>query len=127
MIEDSSSKKIVLPPFLIRRLEAFRIVKGTEQSYVVRDKLHGTTYDFDAWQFFILEVLPGCETFEKLQTVFKDRFDRDITRKEVEDLFGWLADRQLLDQTAAQHPLLKKFTKITFAVEDGKADGQALQ
>ena len=121
MIEDSSSKKIVLPPFLIRRLEAFRIVKGTEQSYVVRDKLHGTTYDFDAWQFFILEVLPGCETFEKLQTVFKDRFDRDITRKEVEDLFGWLADRQLLDQTAAQHPLLKKFTKITFAVEDGKA------
>jgi putative peptide zinc metalloprotease protein len=121
MIEESSSKKIVLPPFLIRRLEVFRIAKGGEVSYVVRDKLHGTTYDFDAWQFFILEVLPGCETLEKLQSVFKDRFDRDITRKEVEQFFASLADRKLLDTTAAQHPLLAKFTKLTFSVEDGTA------
>ncbi len=115
------SKKIVLPPFLMRRLEAFRIAKGTDQTYVVRDKLHGTTYDFEPWQFFILEVLPGCETIEKLQGVFKDRFDRDITRKEIEQFFGSLADRRLLDQTASQHPLLAKFTKLTFTVEDGKA------
>ncbi len=122
MTEELSSKKIVLPPFLIRRLEAFRVVKDGEQSYVVRDKLHGTTYDFDPWQFFILEVLPGCETLEKLQTVFKDRFDRDITRKEVEQFFAALADGKLLDQSAATHPLLAKYSKVTFSVDDeGKA------
>jgi putative peptide zinc metalloprotease protein len=116
------SKKIVLPPFLIRRLEAFRVMKGEEQTYVIRDKLHGTTYDLDAWQFFILEVLPGCETFEKLRTAFKDRFDRDITRKELEQFIGSLADAKLLDHTAVEHPLLARFTKLTYLVEDGKAE-----
>jgi putative peptide zinc metalloprotease protein len=120
MTEDS--KKIVLPAFLNRRFEAFRIAKGNEQSYVVRDKLHGKTYDFDPWQFFILEVLPGCESVEKLQTVFKDRFDRELTRKEIDDFLGSLADAKLLDETAAQHPLLARFTKITYVVsDDGKA------
>lgn len=118
---NEDSRKIVLPPFLVRRLEAFRVAKGGEQSYVVRDKLHGTTHDLDAWQFFILEVLPGCETFEKLQSVFRDRFDRDITRKELEQFFGSLADRKLLDQSAAHHPLLVRFTKPAFVVVDGKA------
>ena len=121
MIDDLNSKKVVLPPFLIRRLEAFRIVKNGEHSYVFRDKLHGTTYDFDAWQFFILEVLPGCETVEKLQSVFKDRFDRDITRKEIEQFLASLANAKLLDSTAAQLPLLARFMKPTFTVEDGKA------
>jgi putative peptide zinc metalloprotease protein len=119
MIDGSNSKKIVLPPFLIRRLEAFRIVKNDEQSYVIRDKLHGTTYDLDAWQFFILEVLPGCETVEKLQEVFKERFNADLTRKEIDKFFGSLADGKLLDQAAAEHPLLAKYMKATFTVEDG--------
>lgn len=120
MIDGSNSKKIVLPPFLIRRLEAFRILKNDETSYVIRDKLHGTTYDFDAWQFFILEVLPGCETIEKLQAVFKERFNADLTRKEIDKFFGSLADGKLLDSAAADHPLLAKYMKATFTVEDGK-------
>jgi len=120
MIDGSNSKKIVLPPFLIRRLEAFRIVKNDEPSYVIRDKLHGTTYDFDAWQFFILEVLPGCESIEKLQAVFKERFNADLTRKEIDKFFGSLADAKLLDSAAAEHPLLAKYMKATFTVEDGK-------
>jgi putative peptide zinc metalloprotease protein len=116
------SKKIVVPPFLLRRFEAFRVVKGDEQSYVVRDKLHGKTYDFDAWQFFVLEVLPGCETVEKLQAVFKDRFNRDLTRKEINDFLGSLADAKLLDESAAEHPLLKRFMKPAYTVdEDGTA------
>jgi len=44
--------------YLMRRCEAFRIVKGEEISYVLRDKLQDKTYDFEAWQFFILEALP---------------------------------------------------------------------
>ncbi len=121
MIEDKGSKKIVLPPFLLRRLEAFRVTKGEHATYVVRDKLHGTTTDFEPWQFFILEVLPGCETLETLQNVFRERFDREITRKDVEQFLGSLADRRMLDTAAAQHPLLAKYTKIGFIVEDGKA------
>jgi putative peptide zinc metalloprotease protein len=119
--QPEESKKIVLPPFLIRRLEAFRIVKGDERSYLVRDKLHGTTYDFEPWQFFVLEVLPGCETFEKLRTVFRDSFDRDLTRREMDEFFGSLADRKLLDEAALAHPLLSRFAKLTFTVEDGEA------
>jgi putative peptide zinc metalloprotease protein len=115
------TKKIVLPAYLMRRLEAFRIVKGDETSYLLRDKVQGKTHDFDAWQFFILEVLPGCETLEKLQSVFEDRFDRTIAKKEVDEFFASVADRKLFDETAAQHPLLAPFTRRTYEVEDGKA------
>jgi putative peptide zinc metalloprotease protein len=115
------SKKIVLPAYLIRRLEAFRIAKGSEHSYVVRDKLYGKTYDFDPWQFFILEVLPGCESLEKLQTVFNDRFDRTITAQELDTLFASIADQKLFDEAALQHPLLEPFARRTFEVVDGKA------
>ncbi len=55
-----ASKKVALPAYITHRCEAFRIVKGSEYSYVVRDKVRHKTYDFDPWQFFILEVLPGC-------------------------------------------------------------------
>lgn len=115
------TKKIILPPHLSRRLEAFRIVKAGEQSYVLRDKLHDKTYDFDPWQFFILEVLPGCETLQRLQTAFQDRFDRALTEQDVGDLFASIADRQLFDESAGQHPLLAPYMQVTYRVEDGKA------
>lgn len=115
------TKKIILPPHLSRRLEAFRIVKDGAQSYVLRDKLHSTSYDFDPWQFFILEVLPGCETLQRLQTAFQDRFDRALTEQDVAELFASIADRQLFDESAAQHPLLAPYMHVTYRVEDGKA------
>lgn len=115
------SKKIVLPAYLIRRLEAYRIAKGSEHSYVLRDKLYGKTYDFDPWQFFVLEVLPGCETLDKLQTVFRDRFNRDITQQELETLFSAIADQKLFEESAMQHPLLAQYAKRSFEVVDGKA------
>ena len=115
------SQKIVLPAYLIRRLEAFRIAKGGEQSYILRDKLYGKTYDFDPWQFFVLEVLPGCETLDKLQSVFRDRFGREIGQDELEILFASIADQKLFDESALQHPLLEQYAKRTFEVVDGKA------
>lgn len=115
------SKKIVLPAYLLRRLEAFRIVKGNEQSYLIRDKIQGKTYDFDPWQFFILEVLPACETLEKLQTAFQDRFDRKLTRQDLDELLGSVADGKLFDESAARHPLLAPFMQTTYTVADGKA------
>ncbi|MBE2244216.1 MAG: HlyD family efflux transporter periplasmic adaptor subunit [Burkholderiaceae bacterium] len=115
------TKKIILPPHLLPRLEAFRIVKDGEQSYVLRDKLHGESYDFDAWQFFILEVLPGCETLQRLQTAFQDRFDRALTEREIGEFFAAIADRGLFDESAAQHPLLAPYMQVTYRVEDGRA------
>lgn len=115
------TKKIVLPPHLSRRLEAFRIVRGSEQSYVLRDKLDNKSYDFDAWQFFILETLPGCETLQRLQTAFQDRFDRALSAQDVAEFFASVADRQLFDESAGQHPLLAPYMHVTYTVEDGKA------
>lgn len=43
-----SSKKIVLPAYLLRRFEAFRIVKDGETSYLVRDKVQSKVHDFQA-------------------------------------------------------------------------------
>ena len=118
---EQPSQKIVLPAYLIRRLEAFRITKGSEHSYILRDKLYGKTYDFDPWQFFILEVLPGCETLEKLQAVFHDRFGRAITKDELDILFSSIADQKLFEESALQHPLLEQYAKRSFEVVDGKA------
>ena len=115
------SQKIVLPAYLIRRLEAFRIAKGSAHSYVLRDKLYSKTYDFEPWQFFILEVLPGCETLDKLQSVFHDRFDRAITQQELETLFSAIADQKLFEESALQHPLLEQYAKRAYEVVDGKA------
>lgn len=115
------NKKIVLPAYLLRRLEAFRIGKGDAYTYLLRDKVMGQTHDFDPWQFFLLESLPGADTFGRLQTSFQDRFDRALTKAEFDEFIASVADRKLFDETAAQHPLLLPFVQRTYTVEDGKA------
>lgn len=115
-----STKKIALPAFLARRCEAFRMVGGDEASYLLRDKLHHRTHDFDARQWFILESLVGVETLEKLQSVFRDRFDRELRKIEVEELFESLVERKLLDPSAMQHPLLRPYASELFKEVDGE-------
>lgn len=66
-------------------------------------------------------MLPGCETLEKLQTVFHDRFDRTITKDELDILFSSIADQKLFEESALQHPLLEQYAKRSFEVVDGKA------
>ncbi|MFO1270176.1 MAG: efflux RND transporter periplasmic adaptor subunit [Rubrivivax sp.] len=113
------TKLVALPAYLPRRLQAFRIVRGDQTSYVLRDKLADRTYDLEQWQFFVLEVLPGCDTAAKLLSVFSDRFGREITEREVMGFFAELADKKLLDDESAKHPLLKPFTKTGYALEQG--------
>ena len=115
----SESKKVALPAYLPRRLQAFRIVQGETTSYLLRDKLADKTHDLEPWQFFVLEVLPGCETIGKLLSVFEDRFGRQLTEAEVLKFFGWLADNKLLEEESAAHPLLKPFTKQSYALQQG--------
>ncbi|MCU0968093.1 MAG: efflux RND transporter periplasmic adaptor subunit [Rubrivivax sp.] len=121
------SKKVALPAYLPRRLDAFRIVRGDQTSYILRDKLLDKTHDLEPWQFFVLEVLPGCETAPKLLSVFEDRFGRKITEPEVLGFFGWLADQKLLDADAENHPLLKPFTRPGYAVEQGLAKPKSFE
>lgn len=113
------TKQVALPAFLPRRLQAFRVVSGDKTSYILRDKLAGKTHDLEQWQFFVLEVLPGCDNVAKLLSVFSDRFGREITEREVLIFFGTLADSKLLDEESATHPLLKPFTRQSYALEQG--------
>ena len=113
------TQKVALPAYLPRRLQAFRIVQGAETSYLLRDKLADRTHDLEPWQFFVLEVLPGCEDVGKLLSVFEDRFGRKLTEVELLRFFGWLADNKLLGDESAAHPLLKPFTKQGYALEQG--------
>lgn len=113
------TKQVALPAYLPRRLQAFRIVRGDKTSYLLRDKLADRTYDLEQWQFFVLEVLPGCEDAPKLLSVFSDRFGREISEREVMTFFAELADNKLLDEESAKHPLLKPFTKTGYALEQG--------
>jgi len=117
----SEAKKVALPAYLPRRLQAFRIVAGDSTTYLLRDKLTDKTHDLEPWQFFVLEVLAGCETVDKLLSVFEDRFGRQLTEAEVLKFFGWLADRRLLDEESGAHPLLKPFTKQSYALHLGLA------
>lgn len=114
-----STKQVALPAYLPRRLQAFRVVRGEKTSYILRDKLADKTHDMEQWQFFVLEVLPGCEDAPKLLSVFSDRFGRTITEHEVMTFFAHLADNKLLDEDSAKHPLLKPFTKTGYALEQG--------
>jgi putative peptide zinc metalloprotease protein len=121
------TKKVALPAYLPRRLQAFRIVHGDQTSYLLRDKLLDKTHDLEPWQFFVLEVLPGCEDVGKLRSVFEDRFGRQITEPEILKFFGWLADNKLLDEESAAHPLLKPFTRQGYALEQGLVKPKSFQ
>ncbi|MCB1997634.1 MAG: hypothetical protein KDG57_17480, partial [Rhodoferax sp.] len=116
-----NTKKIVLPGYLVRRLEAFRVVKGDSTSYLLRDKVKGRTYDFDAWQFYLLEILPGLEQFDKIQAAFVDRFDRELTRAQFDEFIASVVDQKLFVEEAGDHALIKRFMRKTFEVQDGKA------
>ena len=121
------SKRVALPAYLPRRLQAFRIVHGDQTSYLLRDKLADKTHDLEPWQFFVLEVLPGCEDVAKLRSVFEDRFGRQISEPEILRFFGWLADNKLLDEDSAAHPLLKPFTRQGYALEQGLVKPKSFQ
>ena len=121
------TKKVALPAYLPRRLQAFRIVQGDHASYLLRDKLLDKTHDLEPWQFFVLEVLPGCEDVAKLRSVFEDRFGRQISEPEILKFFGWLADNKLLDEESAAHPLLKPFTRQGYALEQGLVKPKSFQ
>ena len=75
-MEDQSTaqqvQKVALPAYLPKRMQAFRLGKGDQQTYLVRDKAQNRSYDFEPWQFFVLEVLPDCEDIHNSTTDSRD-------------------------------------------------------
>lgn len=116
------TQKVACPAFLRKRLQAHRVGTGDEQSYLLTDKITGTSYRLEQWQFFLLEVLPGCENFEKLASVFEDRFGHKITQDEFEGLLHLIANNKLFALSATMHPMLAEFQKSRINAAQGNAD-----
>ncbi len=104
-------QRVALPALLRQGLVAFRETEGDQQRYRVRDNWKGLTYQFETWQFFVLEVLPVCNDFPKLASIFEDRFGRSITNEEVEELFSLVEEIKLFGSSADAHPLVAAFYK----------------
>lgn len=104
-------QRVALPAVLRQGLTVFREVEGKQETYRIRDKWKGQTYQLEAWQFFVLEVLPVCNDFPKLASVFEDRFGRPITTGEVDDLFSVVEEMKLFGLSADAHPLVAAFYK----------------
>ena len=114
-------QKVAPPAYLLKRLETFQIGKGGKVTYLLRDKVASKNYDLEPWQFFVLEVLPGVDTFVRLAGAFQDRFGRPLQRKEVEDFLSLISENKLFNDDAAKHPLLQPFYDRSYEVNDGKA------
>ena len=117
---DPNTQKVALPAYLNKRLNAFRMGREPKQVYLLRDSFAKKTYEFEPWQFFILEVLPGCEDFAKLASVFEDRFGRPLTQGQLDKLLASLADKNLIDDSA-DHVLLKPYLVKRYETAGGEA------
>lgn len=118
---EQQSKRVALPAYLRRRLQVFHVGEGAEQSFVIKDQLTNKTFQLEPWQFFILEILPGCDSFSKLESIFTDRFGRPITKDKVDELFSTVAENGLWGIGADSHPMLSPyFKKGVMAVDVNK-------
>ena len=113
--------RVATPAHLAQRLQSFRVGEDDRQTFVLRDKVKGKSYDLEPWQFFVLEVLPGCKDEQTLQGVFEDRFGRKLLRAERDELLASLADAKLLNEAATKHPLLERFFRKTYQVDGESA------
>ncbi|MDY6853746.1 MAG: efflux RND transporter periplasmic adaptor subunit [Thermodesulfobacteriota bacterium] len=104
-------QKVAIPTILRKRLKAFLIRQGKKQHYILVDQVRNETYQFEPWQFFILEILHGCDDFSKLASVFKDRFGQSIKDNELEELLNIIVDNKLFSLAALSHPIFKAFNK----------------
>lgn len=109
---DQTVQKLALPPFLRKGLEAVRVGSGNKTKYHVKSKSKNQTYEFEPWQFFILEVLPSCDDFPKLASVFKDRFGHIITESEVKKFFSLVINKGLFGENAISHPMLASYKNM---------------
>ncbi len=107
------SNRVALPAFLLHRLEGFRVTKGDQTTYIIRDKVAKRGFELDTRQFFTLRALANCDTFFMIELAFIERFGREITQAEFDRFCAYLADQKLFSVAAAEHPLLAPFARGT--------------
>ena len=112
---NQQAQKVALPTFVRKSLQAFRVGQGENQCFHITNIKGDKTYRLEPWQFFILEILPSCEDFSKLQAVFEDRFGRSTTVEEINEVFKLVADYKIFGLEAATHPLLIEFKRTHMA------------
>lgn len=124
---NEQAQKVALPAFLRKRLRAFRVGQGEEQSYLVTSVDGTKTYRLEPWQFYVLEILPGCKDFSSLQAIFEDRFGRSITAEELNEVFSLVAKYKLFGLAAASHPLVDEFKRTRHAQKSPVGPAAPLQ
>ena len=107
-----SVQKLVLPPLLRKGLEAVRVDNGKNRKYVIKSIWKNKTFEYEPWQFFILEVLPSCDDYSKLASVFEDRFGHTITESDVNELLSRTVENELFGKEATSHPMLSSFKEL---------------
>lgn len=105
------TQQVAVPAFLKKRLQAFRVKRDKVQYYLIKDLLTDEVHKLQDWQFFILEILPGCGDYSKLSSVFKDRFGKTIHETELEQVFRLVSNKKLFALSALGNPLLAEFSK----------------
>ena len=102
----SEIKRVAMPAVLRKGLECYRVDEADGHRYILRVPWDNETIEFEPWQIFILEVLPGCNDLASLFSVFEDRFGRKITEQEVDDLFAFVDEKKLFGTSIKQIPIL---------------------
>ncbi len=117
---DQTIQKLALPPFLRKGLDAVRVGNGKDQKYLIHCKLKGKTYEFEPWQFFVLEVLPAYNSYADLAPVFEDRFGHLISESEVKELISFVSEKGLFGDFATSHPMLSSLKNLNTTMLVGK-------
>ncbi len=100
------AKEITRPAVFRKRVKVLQVVENGKEGVFVRDDVLDEQDTFEPWQYFVLEVLIGCEDFAKLASVFKDRFNRDLTEREIDDLFALVEKHKWFSLAGTDHPLV---------------------
>ena len=116
----SETKKVALPAYLPRRLQAFRIVQRRQHlatccatSWPTRPTTSSRGSSSSSRCCRAARTSPSCSRCSRTASAARS------PRREVLRFFGWLADNKLLDEESAAHPLLKPFTQQSYALEQG--------
>lgn len=102
----NETQKLASPPALRKRLKIFRVGEGANQGVFIRDEVLSEDHTLEEWQFFVLEVLFGCETFEQLSSVFADRFGKPLTVSELDELVTLVAKNKWFSPAGIKHALV---------------------
>ncbi len=118
---DKEAKKIACPAALRKRLEIFRVDQGPERGYFVKDALLEESHTFEPWQFYVLDVFFGCDSFQQLSSVFEDRYGKALAVEELDQLMALVEEKRWFSVDVKEHPVLVAYRQKVDGVSAGTA------